>query len=625
MRAGFRRIDAIVYRNRFFLCVLFFLAAYPITVCVQLIMSGNAAQTAAQPMTQSAMLFSRTCFLGLAVFLTAAYATCARIRQSHLEETLCAVPGAYRKTILRFVRLLIRAAFGYYLLAAVLSLLLIGSSYRLFPALVINTLCGACLYAFLPSLIGIMWGVALHRCLSVLSFGILALCASFLCSPLAFELYISLGDAGAVFGIPQLGVLLQKLLGFFQNLVPVSDAALNVVYGQSLELYRWGTALFWLVLGLFVLVVQYPGVAFHAGRNNIRRGKEKDGVVRRVISGVRNCPACCLRSLFCALCLLLCLVCGFLCVRQGSVGQTGLYTDVAYHMRWDFDDAKGTYKYDVTPQAADFSVEACDLRFYFADITYAFAKMKLSGENRENYRFTLYHGYTVTSVKNGAGRELPFTQDDDVLTINNPAGAALTTVQIAYHGWNVIYYANLQGAYLPGFSFFYPVEGIHAMYTEPALPDRSFTVRALGGGGLYSNLNKIKENEWRGTAPWLHLVGGMYREDCIESYGLLLPWDAAETSKDTAVIKEAARIVLELNKQWKTELDISQIRWIVFSPKSNLPLPLSPSDSVLCGDTLFYAYSPYKQADAKQLVKELIRAQLTGPEAERAFRYLQEL
>ena len=67
---------------------------------------------------------------------------------------------------------------------------------------------------------------------------------------------------------------------------------------------------------------------------------------------------------------------------------------------------------------ADFMVDSYDLEFSFRNDLNAVATIK-TDDFKDEYKFTLYHGYKISKITDGNNDELDFTRDSDYLTINN--------------------------------------------------------------------------------------------------------------------------------------------------------------------------------------------------------------
>lgn len=65
---------------------------------------------------------------------------------------------------------------------------------------------------------------------------------------------------------------------------------------------------------------------------------------------------------------------------------------------------------------ADFKIDSYDLEFNFRNDLNAVATIK-TDDVKDEYKFTLYHGYKISKITDGNNDELNFTRDSDYLTI----------------------------------------------------------------------------------------------------------------------------------------------------------------------------------------------------------------
>ena len=83
-------------------------------------------------------------------------------------------------------------------------------------------------------------------------------------------------------------------------------------------------------------------------------------------------------------------------------------------------------------------------------------------ESISEYRFTLYHGYKITDVKNQVGDHLIFTQNGDYFTVYSDSD--VSQLYIEYSGFSPKFYSNSQGVVLPGFFPYYPHSGFKNIF-----------------------------------------------------------------------------------------------------------------------------------------------------------------
>ena len=560
-----KQLSKLITRSRLILCTCTGLLAVLLVLFFSLLGASSGGVTADEDLTIASALLSYGGFFGFSLFSVVSYSLFCQLRQAALLETVNCIPGGFRKTQGYFA---LRAVIGtvlYGVLLFLLALILfLHAGWDAPLALTGNIFCASILYGWLPAVLGVLWGFACHYHTRHLIFGLLTFGGAFLASPIATDLYISAASFGKMLGGNPASVFMQSILSFFHNLVPIYDKTINGTYGISAELFRWGTILFWIVLILGFILVQ-------------KRKSRAGGI----------------------LCFLLCIPIAAFVVQSQSMGMTGLYVDRLASQRED-NGAGGHYQYEAPPvDAPDFDVSDYTLEFTFSDMLHADAAMELSRPDLPQYVFTLYHGYRVKNVMDAKGTELEFTQENDRLVVYPHAGEPLKHISLHYSGWNNTYYSNWQGAYLPGFSYFYPVPGCHEMYSNPKQDRANFTVTC--SGNCFLNLEK-SEDVWAGQTEALNLVTGMYQSTEINGVQYIVPWNTSASDILTPIEQE-----LNLyNAAWSSDYTADGISFVIYSPMDNLPYRYRPDDSAVCGDTLFVTYSPYTDPQAENIFPAFI-------------------
>lgn len=130
--------------------------------------------------------------------------------------------------------------------------------------------------------------------------------------------------------------------------------------------------------------------------------------------------------------------------------------------------------------------------------------------------FTLYHAYQVEQILDEAGNPVPFRQEGDYIDITRelPADGSLS---FRYSGYAERFYSNDQGVNLPGYLPFYPHAGKYPVYHMSSvmmIPQQTgktqFNVRISGVPDLKTNLKKVSQDTYSGTAESVSLQSGMY-------------------------------------------------------------------------------------------------------------------
>ncbi len=181
------------------------------------------------------------------------------------------------------------------------------------------------------------------------------------------------------------------------------------------------------------------------------------------------------------------LVAALLCVAVrkrllcGIVPMAAALICLAYHLSPDgmpvygdfasMHDASdnGVYYYrgrEWTEAPADFGVESYVMELEVGRQLEAEVAVRLtegSGE-RDIYRFTLFHGFCLSSVTDQDGQKMDYDRDGDFITVYG--GKGVEEIRFAYAGSGKSFYATGYAVYLPSFFPYYPVPGHHIIYAD---------------------------------------------------------------------------------------------------------------------------------------------------------------
>lgn len=297
------------------------------------------------------------------------------------------------------------------------------------------------------------------------------------------------------------------LLRLFDIFPPALNYQPVYAFGQSVLPYRWLTALFWLLLSLFV-------ISLKTGERNRR---------------FRVAPA-----VFASLALAF-LVVSQLPASRVIVGSDDPKYSMEYGDKEYYYKAYDFYSDDYDEDGAnkewarfekEFDVTDYDLEIKVGNNLHVRAAITVDKPNLEKYDFTLYHGYKISSVRDGDGNKLRFKQDGDHFTVFNPEKKSLDRIVLKYSGFSTQYYSNIQGLFLPGYFPYYPHSGSLPVYNmgqreiyrfmldEPT----HFKVKVNSSQTVYSGLEQTGKNEFEGSTTGVTLVSGLY--DCYEKDGV---------------------------------------------------------------------------------------------------------
>ena len=297
------------------------------------------------------------------------------------------------------------------------------------------------------------------------------------------------------------------LLRLFDIFPPALNYRPVYAFGQSVLPYRWLTALFWLLLSLFV-------ISLKTGERNRR---------------FRAAPA-----VFASLALAF-LVVSQLPASRVIVGSDDPKYSMEYGDKEYYYKAYDFYSDDYDEDGAnkewahfekEFDVTDYDLEIKVGNNLHVRAAITVDKPNLEKYDFTLYHGYKISSVRDGSGNKLRFEQDGDRFTVFNPEKKSLDRIVLKYSGFSTQYYSNLQGLFLPGYFPYYPHSGSLPVYNMGMgeiyrfVLDKPthFRVKVDSSQTVYSGLEQTGKNEFEGKTTGLTLVSGLY--DCYEKDGV---------------------------------------------------------------------------------------------------------
>lgn len=297
------------------------------------------------------------------------------------------------------------------------------------------------------------------------------------------------------------------LLRLFDIFPPALNYQPVYAFGQSVLPYRWLTALFWLLLSLFV-------ISLKTGERNRR---------------FRVAPA-----VFASLALAF-LVVSQLPASRVIVGSDDPKYSMEYGDKEYYYKAYDFYSDDYDEDGAnkewarfekEFDVTDYDLEIKVGNNLHVRAAITVDKPNLEKYDFTLYHGYKISSVRDGDGNKLHFKQDGDHFTVFNPEKKSLDRIVLKYSGFSTQYYSNLQGLFLPGYFPYYPHSsslpvynmGMGEIYRFVLDKPTHFRVKVDSNQTVYSGLEQTGKNEFEGKTTGVTLVSGLY--DCYEKDGV---------------------------------------------------------------------------------------------------------
>lgn len=358
-------------------------------------------------------------------------------------------------------------------------------AFRFGPAdggLMANLLLGALLYFLLPGVIAILLGSVLafggNR---FLAYGLMALWgyigSNFFVNPIA------------LLGLRLKNNLLYWLRDAFYITYPM-DSPINYTYGVPVEWYRFSLALFWILFLGVLLTFCW---------------RTKKAWKRYLAGGL---------ALACAVGAVL--RPGF---RPLDYRIDGIRTSDYYTMHAGREE-----------QVA-YTAESYTMQLNIGLGLKAETTVSLSGAGGEKkLLFTLDHAFRISEIADEAGNSLSFSQNGDYVEVTAPSGAQKLT--FSYRGTSGEFYSNMQGAYLPAASYFFPVPGwvylarentnfnvgdrIHR--TQLAAPANFVLKIDAPGYPLFVSLPRTKDGTYSGSTDGVTILGGYYEQ--VEEAGI---------------------------------------------------------------------------------------------------------
>lgn len=291
------------------------------------------------------------------------------------------------------------------------------------------------------------------------------------------------------------------------NLFDIFPPSLNwksvYAFGQTILPYRWELTLLWMFLFLSIIA--------------IRLFKKK-----QVMSFA--CPAICL------ICLVLVMTPSSKLLLASDDPVNSIMADEQYY---------SLNSNDAIFEDADFEVENYDLNITVKNKLFVNATLTLTRRDLSEYKFTLYHGFKIKSVKNDSGDDLAFLQDEDNFVVYNE-GQNINKITITYSGYSPIFYSNIQGAFLPGYFPYYPHSGFKPVYDIDSHginqfvlnKPTTFNLKISSNQKIYCNLENVNKNEYCGATTGLTIVSGMYDDANINGLKIIYPYLDASITLD---------------------------------------------------------------------------------------------
>ena len=529
------------------------------------------------------MLNAEMGLIGLAFFLFASYEFIHKASDCGLQETVDSLDGASGKAFAAQLLVMGTAVLVYGLIGIGFQLMLMSAAPFTW-AVFWNTLLSSLLYVLGPALVGFgigsVAGIRVNR-LPLYLFGLVAVFLTGTFSQFTVHVFsIQIWDT---FGAAA-GSIFLKIRGLFSNLQPIYNSVVDYAFAQGIEPFRWELLLFWLclcaALALWLL-----------------KGRKK--ILSRILAGVLS--AACIFSLI-----------GYW--NPGSHWQyiTPVTMDIQSEEDGYYYKALGHVN-EMEDKPAEFAVTAYDLHFSMWKQLSGDAVMTLDGTALPEYDFTLYHGYQVTGVTDGEGNPLEYERWNDYLRIKNPGEGALKTIHVSYSGYHANLYSTAQGAFLPGYFSYYPMEGLHSVYESPILStgyepaeEKQFTVKVDMPSTAFTNLERVEGNTFSGRTTALTLVAGMYEEEQIGDVVKIHPTYYQPTA-GVDILEELQVQIQNFSQLTGLSVTMPEIKHIILPYNIDFPVPgAGAGNSVIVGDSLIFMYDTGNYNPYNQVIKDML-------------------
>lgn len=345
-------------------------------------------------------------------------------------------------------------------------------------------------FFFIPCCASVM-GMALSLLFNRLNACLLIIFFSVLASPIANEISFMI--------LESFKINIYPALSLFNIFPPDLNWTPEYSFGMSVLPYRWFITFFWFLL--FISVIFFK-------TNNSKLNKTRAKII------------------FTCTLSLICVIFGMLpsskVIKANDNPESSIWADSNY--------------YEKNPQELkeekNFNVISYKLRFTFLDKLYGTADLTVDKKKLSEYKFTLYHGYRIKSISDEKNNKLLFEQKGDHFTVKNQNKRNINELVIHYSGFSPIYFANIQGVNLPGFSVYYPIAGIYNIYdTEcngmcqtrlenPVM----FHIKCNSLKKIYCSLGETGKNTFEGITDGVTLLSGLYREYEYDGIEVIYPY-----------------------------------------------------------------------------------------------------
>jgi hypothetical protein len=481
-------------------------------------------------------LMLRLGIIGFIFFLFLGYEYMKRTEHVFLHETVSAIPkGLFKIYLTQLICLFLPVAIYFVNILAYGVVLYFVRNVQYTPFLyhiikngILNILLVACVGTLFGSIISL-------KCKRIAAY-LIMIFVIFCVSPVFENVSFSLLELW--------GINIYPYWDVFRILAPNLDWTSEKIYGFAIEACRWDLIGFWLVAlsAAFLWMVE---------RKNNNRIK-----------------------IICGVFVAVSVVCFTLYLQPGSIVRMDYRSDGVLHGDYYYETEDPAAIDDTVEIAADFDVLAYDMtltvdRQLDADVLITLQ----TPSDITDYTFTLYRGYTVSSVTDENGNALEYERTGHYLTIHHTFPNEISTIEIKYKGSGNKYYSNSQGIALPGYFPYYPMAGHLKLWNSETcnivvntdFSAKQFTVTVNSDLDIISNLDGTGHT-FTGTSETVTIIGGFVTQKRIGDL----------TVANYAVDPIDSSDLLNAEEQWeKIKTLVGETRDISFEGKTFFLLPFT--------------------------------------------------
>ena len=500
----------------------------------------------------SATLWVRPCIFVIAFFIYCGYELAVGMYDNNMVECL----KTYQQGLLKAYTAIILCLLTITGLPSIMFFASILFMYYYFDVqyylpFLIHLMKLSVLYFGLSFVIGITLGTAMAAKLKTKRLAVYSLTVIFMLLNTTFT--------DVPFRVPYLvfnSYLTERMLYYFKDFLTVvpyqlgSHFMIYPIYGFPMEPIRWILAGFWVLFPLTLILTE----CFN--------GKTK-------------------KALIATGCLIVLLGVGLFSVRGSTLimdmrVDSCPYADPIYYMDRPSEDYSG--------YEAGFMIEEYEMDLTISNELHAEVEITIDNPDLDNYDFTLYHGYILTSVCTENG-EIPFTREGDYISIGSLKGA--DRLIFKYYGKSPKYYANRQAIALPGYFAYYPKAGRANIwdlnrygYVINTSPNESkYSVNIRSNLRVFCNLPG-SSNSFHGRSNGLSLFAGMYDEVAEDIYAEPMRKDLPKRE----YIREAEETLIDLFNRLERKKPVVLTGKKFFQVPASFALNSNTEDVVIMSD-----------------------------------------